>query len=386
MNLKKMVLNILQRNFLFAGLVLLTMLLSGCIDQEEARFVEHHEVGRCADEPGTLIRLLPADDWTRFQTYLLNTVLWFAYNPRYDHFCIPDLPKDKISNLTAEEKQQLRIDFVNRGRIKTTKDKVLNKIGPPKHSSFLDLQNLVRKGSELAYLEMNLDSGYDSSWIVFKEDNPHYQRLKYLAYEQQDAEAMCLYSNLTPTPFKGYEYLNHRALKKAISSPNTQAFHERRWLEGPEDKWGRGMKKAADMGSMKCMTSHAYWSYRNMILEPYSESDRKKIYLSLAPKGEWFSIRTIASSYRLGSGGFKKDLAKSKCWMQRYNQFDVSKPFTQDQINQIEPLAVNRTKPGFMDQYRAYRKAGIKIHPDLKDLPVYDPDNNCELLEGAAHE
>ncbi len=364
--------------------------LSGCQETEKVKSIMHEEVGRCDNEPGTLIRVVSTDWWTRVEFDFLKTIFWFSYQPKQDHFCIPDLPIEKIKNLTEQEKEKLRIDYVNRGLFKTTQDKIkgTSYYTPPKSSKFLDLQDLVRRGSELAFLELHLVDSYkiaNSNYpLKFKESNPYYQQLKQLAYSG-DAEAMCLYSKVIPAPFKGYEDLTLYEFRKLNHEGKVQ-MHQRRWVEGPDDKWGRGRKKAAQMGSIECGEYYAGLSAQNMTYDSIPLSEVKKTYLNAATKGSYPATSGVAIFYRLGINGFEKNLAKSKCWMQKYNQLDVSKPFTKDQVNQIEPLARNRHKGNNFDVYWDYLQTGIKIHPDLKNLPVYDPNNYCEEIKGAVHE
>ena len=164
--------------------------LTGCEKKEVDGFlntffkdhVAQREIGRCESEPGTLVE--PYHPWllTRIADAIFVT-------PKQEgspiENCIPDIDPHVVANLTAEERAKNRADFVNTlykylvvKRFKKESGQTITI-----RQTFLELQELARRGEELAHIELNLTDYYsnETKQYRFKEDNRHYQRLKALS-------------------------------------------------------------------------------------------------------------------------------------------------------------------------------------------------------------
>ena len=257
------ILSVRKRFYLFFTL-LFSLILTGCEESEVNGFVDtvlkdyvaQKDLGRCQNEPGRLVQ--PYHPW--FITRIADAIL---ITPKQEgspiENCIPDLNPDVVKQLTPEQIAKNRNEFA---RVispvqYTIADEFEKKSGAliRINRTFLDLQELVRQGEELAQIELNLTDYYSNEIkrYTFTEDNPYYQRLKQLA-QQGDADAMCHYATRSPEPLKGYEHLQGASFQKL-------------YQDGPEDKWANGIIKAAKQGSVRCL-----YDYSRMLVEKESNS------------------------------------------------------------------------------------------------------------------
>ncbi len=324
-------------------LLLITFLLfiQGCseskLPHEEGykpmvKILKYSEVGECSDEKGTLARVA----YTGFNTLSIWTMFIHFIVPEMSTYCIPELDEKKRLQLSSAEKQKLDVGFFNKNSASTLireKDEEGNI--RYKRLALLQLQELVRQGSELAYIDLHLfdykDTGRE---FKYSEDNPHYQRLKQLA-QSGDAEAMCLYARRIPLEMDKKLVYNEEEYYKNKDT-YFSGLKLRQYKYGPDDKWLKGVINAAKAGSVGCMSS-----YGSVLLNgspPLIKQDidkGMKYLLKAAQKGSARAPKTLFLEYLTGfnqpklKGDTYKppkpppleyDLGKYKCWAQVYNQ------------------------------------------------------------------
>ena len=299
------------------------------------KVVELKEIGSCKDEQGTLFRV----NYVGFNTLMFFSKFIYFVKPDMGKFCIPDLDQSKRHTLSKAEKQKLDAGFFNTVHLANAVETVKDAEGNVSYQrvGLKRLQDQVRMGSELAYLDLHLfdykDTGRE---FKYSEDNPYYQRLKHLA-KSGDAEAMCLFSRKIPTPFKGYEHLKLNQ-QETLTPEDRKKLILKRFEEGPEDKWTKGMINAAKAGASDCMYSYGFSLLKGELpnqLEFNSESNTQegmKYMIKAAKNGNAGVAKHLAIQYILGPQGgnnfVEYDLGKYKCWAQVYNQSfpDVYKP------------------------------------------------------------
>ena len=303
--------------------------LAGCEDKEVKVFlntffkdhIAQKEIGRCKNEPGTLVK--PYHPW--FLTRIADAIFVI---PKQEgspiENCIPDLDPQVVANLTAEEKAKNRADFVNALKkyliVKRFKKESGQSITITK--TFLELQELVRRGEELAQIELNLKDYYSNEikFYQFKEDNKHYQRLKALA-DNGDGDAMCLYALRYPTPFEGY--------KGIANGGNFKKWYQ----EGPEDKSAKGLVKAAKQGGLACMVGYAYMlseTEPESMSVPYNPKLGFEYLKRAAIKGSNSAAWILSYTYSLADNDYKIkfNLGKSLCWAKIHNNSYPEQPIS----------------------------------------------------------
>ncbi|MPQ75946.1 hypothetical protein [Hydrogenovibrio sp. JE_KL2] len=327
--------------------------------------------GRCKLQPGTLVNIDPSS-----VKYPTPVYVWKKDGHKeIVENCIPDLDQKLVKSLSKKRKEQLVTNFFAIYRMTEQGNTDPNLYSKDVDSSkdnrvstaFLLMQKEVMKGSVLAYLDMHLHDYYNLDLgnyrLKFTEDNPYYQRLKKLAYSG-DADAMCLFSQRIPTPFPGYKDLTWE--HEHFRDKNMLI---KRFQNGPNDKWEKGMVKAAKMGSGSCMRAYSSFlltgSHPHVI--PRNEILGKKYLIEAGRKNDQSAMWGLAYDYAHGEDGFPFDLGKAKCWTDKLSKV------TSDLKYRIFGLNYNVKA----DIYLAKRK-GIT----LKQFNVYDPDNNCDLIKG----
>ncbi len=325
--------------------------------------------GRCKLQPGTLVNIDPNS-----VKYPTPVYVWKKDGQKeIVENCIPDLDQKLVKSLSKKRKEQLVTNFFaiyrmtgqSRDPNLFPKDVDTSKITRVNHA-FLLMQKEVKKGSELAYLDMHLHDYYNLDLgnyrLKFTEDNPYYQRLKNLAYSG-DADAMCLFSQRIPTPFPGYKDLtweHERFRDKEMSI--------KRFQNGPNDKWVKGMVKAAKMGSGHCMRAYSDYLLTGSLSQaiPKNEKLGKRYLIEAGRKNDQSAMATLAYNYAHGKHGFPFDLGKAKCWADKLSMV------TSELNYRIAGLRYNIKA----DIYFAKNK-GIT----LNQFNVYDPDSNCDLIK-----
>ncbi|MCF6345769.1 MAG: hypothetical protein L3J00_04775 [Thiomicrorhabdus sp.] len=378
MRFKKIMLKI----SLYIGIILLLLFffMPGCdvkMPHEEGyvpmtKIVELKEVGRCKNEPGTLMRV----NYVGLNTLMFFSKFSYFVSPNMGKFCIPDLDEGKRKMLSKAEQQKLEVGFFNARDFSLGSEMVKDADGNVSHQSIAlrRLQELVRMGSELAYLELHLFDYKDTKKsFKFSEDNPYYQRLKQLA-KSGNAEAMCLFSMRKPTPFVGYEHLKYGSADGLETEDYLKKLSIRRLQEGPEDKGVKGIVNAAKAGSSYCMSLYGSGLLRDdTSYKPLSESEDSrqegmKYALKAAKKGNANIAKSLSYGYLLGDVGvsyfFEQDLGKYVCWSQIYNQSfpPVHKPI----------LFENRIK----DKIWTAKRNG-----KVFSFTQYDPQTLCQTIK-----
>ncbi len=317
-------------------LLLLFLFMPGCdrkMPNEEGyvsmtKVVELKEVGHCKDEPGKLVRV----NYVGLNTLMFFSKFAYFVDSNMGTFCIPDLDEEKRKMLSKAEQQKLEVGFFNARTLffgsEMVKDADGNVSSQP--IALRRLQELVRMGSELAYLELHLRDYKDTKReFKYSEDNPYYQRLKQLA-KSGNAEAMCLFSSRIPTPFEGYEHLKYSSEDALAIKDYQTKFRIKLLEEGPEDKWLKGIVNAAKAGSSYCMYLYGAGllrgdtDYKSLSESENSKEEGMKYLLKAAEKGSANTARFLSFKYILGSKAkdniFEYDLGKYACWSQIYNQ------------------------------------------------------------------
>lgn len=312
------------------------ILLSACSKEEAMsrqyeKQIEYKQIGEC--EVGGKLSIV---NYTGFNLMSFLTGFMNLFNPEKFSYCIPALDKEKVKALNKEEKQALDTAFFNALQNKNHLEKI-TKNGEVKYLSITlrQLQELVRKGSELAYLDLHLVDYYDNhKSFNFTENSPYYLRLKELA-NNGDADALCLYSRRIPTPFPSLEHLKeppskhsvyeiYQAQKKGQTlNLNTEEFNaivKERHLNGPENKWSRGSLKAAKMGSSECMSMYggSLLSGSEMLGIQKNQKQGLKYLIEAAKKGSARAAHVLSLKYYLGKQ-LPYNLGKYACWAEVYN-------------------------------------------------------------------
>lgn len=323
------------------------ILLSACSKEEAMsrqyeKQIEYKQIGEC--EVGGKLSIV---NYTGFNLMSFLTGFMNLFNPEKFSYCIPALDKEKVKALNKEEKQALDTAFFNALRNKNHLEKI-TKNGEVKYLSITlrQLQELVRKGSELAYLDLHLVDYYDNhKSFNFTENSPYYLRLKELA-NNGDADALCLYSRRIPTPFPSLEHLKeppskhsvyeiYQAQKKGQTlNLNTEEFNaivKERHLNGPENKWSRGSLKAAKMGSSECMSMYggSLLSGSEMLGIQKNQKQGLKYLIEAAKKGSARAASILYLNYILGED-LPFNLGKYACWADIYNQ---TQPTPRQKVN-----------------------------------------------------
>jgi hypothetical protein len=326
---------------------------------------------RCTTQPGTLVNLVPDSIKYPADIYYFNKQ---GQRTPIEN-CIPDLNQELVNNLSEQTKNQLAANFfaiTSRSirKVRTRSDVVLNQLPDDAKKDtnanipdvFLLMQSEVKKGSILAYIDMHLHDYYtlDTSnyRLQFSEKNPHYQKLKKMAYNG-DGDAMCLYSQRIPTPFPGYEHLTWEH-----DIPKDRAMILRNFKEGPDDKWLKGMIKAAKMEGSDCMAQYGSLLLTGKLkgIIPANRQLGIEYMEKAAKKNNERALRLLAYNYSTGNNGFEYNLGKAKCWATKLNStFAELYPSLAFKISTYISIAKNK---------------GV----NLSDFPTYDPNNNCQLI------
>lgn len=344
----------------FLSLLTVVFMLSGCEEKQATGFtaiifknyVKQKELGRCENEPGTLVEAYHPWWPTRIADAIFITPKQEGSPVKH---CIPDIDPNIAAALTPEQKMRNRAKFYN-AMTKTINQKIFTKTNGQEimiNKAFLELQELARQGEELAQIELNLTDYYSGpvQRYHFNEDNKHYQRLKQLA-ERGDGDAMCLFAQRHPTPFNGYEHLKHGA----------PGYKYEWYHQAPEDKFGKGIEKAAKHGGMECMVIYS------LMLSPEASSvvtvqpDRKRAFQYLIEAGKMGSERATALlryAYMTKNNryGIQPNLGKAECWLEINNSLFPDYQYSLEGIQ------------------RRASKQGIDIS---KPYPKYDPKTFCE--------
>jgi len=317
------------------------------------KVVELDEVGQCKDEKGTLAEI----NYVGFNLMSFWSDFMYFIQPPMGEFCIPNLDESKRQQLSESEKLKLEVGYFNSQSLMTTVEPVKDLNGKISYQpvGLRQMQELVGMGSELAYIDLHLfDYKHTRQPFKFLETNPYYQRLKRLA-KSGNAEAMCLYSKRTPTPFIGYEHLEYNKQQDSKDKNYFKNLVLKRYEQGPEDKWEKGMIQAAKAGGSYCMWRYGQWLLSGNVYNkefPYIEknvTEGMKYYLKAAEIGNADVAMTLSLKYILGPASrvppsFDFDLGKYQCWSQIYNQSfpPVYKPirFKQEikQIMQVKKI------------------------------------------------
>lgn len=325
-----------KENIILLGLILVGS-VTGCSKEEAMRQnyekqIEFKKIGTCEDS-GTLSRV----NYTGFNLLSFVSSFFSFIDPDKFSYCIPGLDEQKVKELSKAEKQALDAAFFNALRNKNKVTSVKQSNGDVRYQSISlkNLQDLVRQGSELAYLDLHLfDYRENYKTFNFSETNPYYQRLKALA-TQGDAEAMCLFSQRIPTPFDGYEHLKEPPRKYSSyeiyearkngkpltlrTEADDYRFRERH-INGPENKWTKGIVKAAKMGSSECMSIYGGFllgGSENLGIKK-NQTEALEMLINAAKKGSARAARGLALKYYLGKQ-LPYDLGKYVCWAEIYN-------------------------------------------------------------------